>query len=134
MEVDQRTNRVVYTREEHLPDWSALKQAVEALGGRWLGKSKHSKGGWAFAEDVDAMDVIQCALATGAIFDSRLLGFFPTSADLADAMVARLNLVPGDRVLEPSAGKGNIEEDNLLYVATTRAKHALYYVRTPRRQ
>jgi len=32
------------------------------------------------------------------------------------------------------AGKGNIEEDNLLYVATTRAKHALYYVRTPRRQ
>jgi superfamily I DNA/RNA helicase len=32
------------------------------------------------------------------------------------------------------AGKGNIEEDNLLYVAITRAKHALYYVRTPRRQ
>ena len=108
VDVDRKTNRVVFTREEHVPDWAALKQAVEAIGGTWRGKTKNVRGGWAFPDEIDAMDAIRCALASGAIFDSKLLGFFPTSAELADAIVARLAIRPGDRVLEPSAGKGAI--------------------------
>lgn len=106
VELDETTNRVIYTRDDHLPDWAALKQAVEALGGRWLGKTKKTKGGWAFTDEIDAADAIATALETGGIFDPKLLGFFATSDELADALVARLNLRPGDRVLEPSAGKG----------------------------
>jgi hypothetical protein len=106
VDVDQKTNRVVYTRDEHVPDWAALKQAVEALGGKWVGKGKKTKGGWAFDEDVDAMNAIRCALETGSIFDPTLLGFYPTSEDIADALAARLAIQPGDVVLEPSAGKG----------------------------
>jgi predicted RNA methylase len=105
VEVDQRTNRVVYTRDDRIPDWSSLKQAVEALGGVYRTAGKKTKGGWVFSEDVDAMDAIATALEMGAIFDPRLLGFFATSDALADELVARLNLRPGDRVLEPSAGK-----------------------------
>lgn len=108
VDVDRKTNRVVYTREEHVTDWSALKQAVEAIGGTWRGKTKNVKGGWAFPDEVDAMDAIRCALDTGGIFDAKLLGFFPTSPELADALVARLAIRPEDRVLEPSAGKGAI--------------------------
>lgn len=108
VEVDQKTNRVVYTRDEHVADWSALKQAVEALGGRWLGKTKKTRGGWAFSDEVDAMDAISTALATGGIFDAKLLGFFATADWLADDLVARLDIRPGDRVLEPQAGKGGL--------------------------
>lgn len=108
VELDETTNRVVYTRDDHLPDWASLKQAVEALGGRWLGKSKKTKGGWAFPDEIDAADAIATALATGGIFDARLVGYFWTNDALADALVAPLKLRTGDRLLEPSAGKGAI--------------------------
>lgn len=41
-------------------------------------------------------------------------GFFPTPRDLADRLVAALDLKPGDRVLEPSAGKGDLVDALLL--------------------
>lgn len=106
VDVDQKTNRVVFTRDEHVPDWPALKQVVEALGGRWLPKSKKTRGGWAFPEDVDAMDVITAARERGVVLDPKLLGFYATSDELADALVAPLCIQPGERVLEPSAGDG----------------------------
>ncbi len=108
VEVDRVSNRVVFTRDEHVPDWAALKQVVEALGGRWLGKTKKIKGGWAFDDDADADAIIAHAKETGEVLDPKLVGFFPTSDEHADRMVALLNIKPGDTVLEPEAGTGAI--------------------------
>ena len=58
-----------------------------------------------FPDEIDAADAIAQARATGTVFDPTVAGLFETNDDLADALVARLNLRPGDRALEPSAGK-----------------------------
>jgi len=43
-----------------------------------------------------------------AIRFTDIPGFFPTPAALVDKMIDRANIQPGDKVLEPSAGKGDI--------------------------
>lgn len=106
VEVDPKTNRVVYTREGHLPDWAALKQVVEALGGVYRTAGKKTKGGWIFPDDVDAMAMVANAIETGGVLDPTLLGYYPTTDVLSDTLVARLNIQPGERVLEPSGGDG----------------------------
>lgn len=108
VDVDPKTNRVIYTREEHVPDWAALKLVVEALGGKWVTNGKKTRGGWAFPDDVDAMDMIVAARDRGVVLDPKLLGFFFTSDELGDHLVARLQIQPGERVLEPSAGDGTL--------------------------
>lgn len=40
----------------------------------------------------------------------KIPGFFPTPRDLADRMVSIAGIGPGQRVLEPSAGKGDLAE------------------------
>ncbi len=106
LDVDERSNRLVYSKEEHIQDWALLKKAVEMLGGVYRTSGRRTKGGWVFPEGVDAMDAIRLAIETGQILDPKLLGFYETSDALADALVARMKLRPGMRVLEPSAGKG----------------------------
>lgn len=105
VEVDPRSNRVVYTRNEHLPDWPLLKQAVEAIGGVYRGKGKKVRGGWVFPDEIDAADAIAQARASGTVFDPTVAGLFETTDALADELVARITIRRGDRVLEPSAGK-----------------------------
>jgi predicted RNA methylase len=85
-----------------IPDWKALKTVMEALGGTW----KRGPQGFEFGSDVDAEELVATAQATGEITDPKLLGFFETGSILADELVGLLDLQPGHRVLEPSAGRG----------------------------
>lgn len=96
-------NVAVYTREERIPDWDALKGVLVALGGTW-----RSKKGFVFPDFVDAAERVRLALETGEILDPRTADFFPTPDWLAERLVALADLRPGDRVLEPSAGRGAI--------------------------
>lgn len=101
-------NRATFASDEVISDWAALKKVMVALGGTWKKGARGDKGGFAFAEDVDASEVIRLAGETGEIFDPNAHDFFPTPAGLADALVARLDLRPGESLLEPSAGQGAI--------------------------
>lgn len=96
-------NVAVYVPEERIPDWAVLKRVVVALGGKW-----RSRKGFVFADDVDAQELVRLALETGEILDPRKADFFATPAALADRVVALADIRPGDRVLEPSAGRGAI--------------------------
>lgn len=92
----------VYTGEEHIPDWGALKRVMVALGGRW-----RTKKGFVFSDDVDLDEVIRLAQETGEILDPRSVGFFPTPDTLANLVAVIADIGPHvRRVLEPSAGKG----------------------------
>lgn len=96
-------NVAVYVPEERISDWAVLKRVVVALGGKW-----RSRKGFVFADDVDAQELVRLALETGEILDPRKADFFATPAPLADRVVALADIRPGDRVLEPSAGRGAI--------------------------
>ena len=100
----------VYTREERIADWDALKTVMVALGGRWKTGGKKKPGGFLFPDDIDAAEVVRLALATGEILDPRAAGFFPTPAALADRVVALAGIRRGDLVLEPSAGRGALAD------------------------
>lgn len=97
------SNVAVYVPEERIPDWKVLKRVVVALGGKW-----RSRKGFVFPDDVDAQELVRLALETGEILDPRKADFFATPAALADRVVALADIRPGDRVLEPSAGRGAI--------------------------
>lgn len=95
------SNVAVYLPEERIPDWSVLKRVMVALGGKW-----RSRKGFVFPDDVDAQELVRLALETGEILDPRKADFFATPTALADRVVALADIRPGDRVLEPSAGRG----------------------------
>ena len=97
------SNVAIYTPTERIPDWNVLKRVMTALGGKW-----RSRKGFAFPDDVDAQELVRLALETGEILDPRKADFFATPAALADRIVALADIRPGDRVLEPSAGRGAI--------------------------
>lgn len=101
-------NRVVYTRNEHVPDWVLLKAVVESLGGRWTKGSKKRRAGWDFPEDVDATETIRLAHETGEIIDPKAAGFVPTPDGLAEELVRMAAIPARAHVLEPSAGTGRI--------------------------
>lgn len=90
-----------YTREERIPDWSALKAVMLALGAKW-----RSRRGFVFPDDVDGAEMVRVALESGEVIDWDGAGFFPTPDGLADALVARLVEPIGGAILEPSAGDG----------------------------
>jgi hypothetical protein len=44
------------------------------------------------------------------LIGSKIPGFFPTPANIVSAMLELADIQPGDTVLEPSAGKGNVAD------------------------
>jgi len=48
--------------------------------------------------------------AERALVGRKIPGYFPTPSDLSDRLVEEAGIQPGDKVLEPSAGKGNIAD------------------------
>jgi hypothetical protein len=96
-------NIAVYTGQEHIPDWGALKSVMEALGGKW-----RTKKGFLFAEDVDAKELVRLAQETGEILDEKEAEFFETPDWLADQLAEWVDPQDGDILLEPSAGRGAI--------------------------
>lgn len=99
-------NFAVYVPEDVIPDWALLKAIMKALGGKWRRKTKRSPGGFVFPDDSDAQELVRLALETGEILDGRAAEFFETGDALADELAAFIDPKPGERFLEPSAGRG----------------------------
>lgn len=98
-------NRAVFEGEQ-IDDWPALKKVMTVLGGTWKKGSKGALGGFVFADDVDAAELVRLAWKTGEILDPNAHDFFPTPDGLADRVAVYAQIGAGMSVLEPSAGKG----------------------------
>lgn len=87
------------------PVYEKVNKALIMLGGKW----NKQKRGHVFATDPTAL--LQGAEVSGAVENlKQKYQFFETPEDLAADMVSRLRLQPGERVLEPSAGRGRLVE------------------------
>ena len=81
----------------------AVNKALEALGGKWNRKEK------AHVFDYEPDEAIEQLLQTGEyVCAKKEFQFFETPEWLAKKMVDIADIQPGDRVLEPSAGRGAI--------------------------
>lgn len=96
-------------------DYVAVNAVLEANGGKW------NKAAKAHVFDENAEDAIEQALATGEFHRVKQdLGQFDTPPAVVARLIELADIRPGDEVLEPSAGIGNIVEAliaaNVLYV------------------
>ena len=96
-------NLAVYDSPERIADWAKLKSVMEMLGARWKVRK-----GFLFADDVDGAELVRVAIESGQVLDPKAAGFYPTPEELATRVVELADLQPNMRVLEPSAGKGNL--------------------------
>lgn len=98
-------NIVRFPRKLDAADYRRVDAALTALGGTWNRKVT----GHVFGQD--PTDLIEGVIETGT-YDRperpENFGFFPTPSALAKAVVEEAQLEPGMKVLEPSAGIGNI--------------------------
>jgi predicted RNA methylase len=84
-------------------EYPKVNKIIEALGGKWSRKA----GGHVFT-DKDPEERIANYLITGKLEKPEKFGFFPTPNVLAKELVLSAGLEPGDSVLEPESGVGNI--------------------------
>lgn len=77
-----------------------VNKVLEACGGKWNRKAKAHL----FTEDPEP--IIAAVINDRAVRTAREDGFFPTPPTLAALLAADLDIGPGSRVLEPSAGSG----------------------------
>lgn len=83
--------------------YQAVAKIIEAAGGKWNKRMK------AHLFDGDARDAIEPVLLTGEVTSRRQeFGQFYTPADVAQLVIMAARIKPGDEVLEPSAGLGDI--------------------------
>ena len=92
-----RLPKMELSREDYL----AVKKAIEKYGGKWKGGKTF---GFVFANR-DAADVID-SMVNGVADIKKDFQFFATPSDVADLMVAKLEIQPYEKILEPSAGNG----------------------------
>lgn len=91
--ITEQLERSMYTR---------VNKVLEAAGGKWNRREQ------AHVFDEDAQAVIDALINTGEVTTNRDRGFFPTPAPLARRLVEMAGILPGMRVLEPSAGTGRL--------------------------
>lgn len=83
------------------PLYTATNKALELAGGKWDRRAQ------AHLFPIDAADAIEPILLTGTITDAKKeFQAFYTPLDLAEEIVARADIKPGMKILEPSAGEG----------------------------
>lgn len=83
--------------------YQEVARVIEAAGGKWSRKDK------AHVFDGDARDAIEPVLLTGEVTNRKQeFGQFYTPADVAQLVIMAAKVKPGDIVLEPSAGRGDI--------------------------
>lgn len=83
--------------------YEAVNKCLEAMGGKW---NRNAKG---HVFDRDPSDLLENALRTGGVIDAKKeFQLFETPHELAARMVKAAGLMAGCRILEPSAGHGNI--------------------------
>lgn len=84
-------------------DYMQVKKILEGRGGKWKGGKT-----FAFVFDIGTGDIYS-SLCGGEVENRKTsLQFFPTPDGVADMMAGMLHLGAGDRVLEPSAGRGSL--------------------------
>jgi hypothetical protein len=83
--------------------YEQVDKVLKTAGGKWnRGKKCHLFAG-------DPREILGLAVESGEIVDKKkTLQFFATPHELADRMVKLAEICPGNRILEPSAGEGNI--------------------------
>ncbi|WP_186101834.1 SAM-dependent methyltransferase [Burkholderia gladioli] len=82
--------------------YERTNKVLEAAGGKWNRKAK------AHLFDGDADDAIEQIILTGEIAIPQDFGYFPTPPAVVERLVELADVREGHRVLEPSAGRGNI--------------------------
>lgn len=82
--------------------YTNTNKVLEAAGGKWNRKEK------AHIFENDATDSIEQILLTGEITIPQDFGYFPTPLNIANQLIEMADIKQGMRVLEPSAGIGNI--------------------------
>lgn len=120
--------RAVFTSEDRIDDWDALKAVMGLLGAKWkMGRRGGGKGGFTFPDGVDVAETIRLARIHGEVFDPKKAGFYATSDDVADDLVRRVPLAELEiqlgrplHVIEPSAGTGSLMRAILRTSPTTR--------------
>lgn len=96
-------NLATYTGGEQIPDWDALKEVMKGLGGTWVRRK-----GFVFPDDIDAEEKVRLAVEAGEILDLKRNDLYPTPPDVVARLLKLANITLGDKVLEPSAGRGDI--------------------------
>lgn len=83
--------------------YMGVNKVLTTLGGKWNRKAKAH----IFNKDVEA--IIEEVILTGEYTDSKKeYQFFETPTELAEELITMANIQPGEKVLEPSAGKARI--------------------------
>ncbi|AIO47068.1 methyltransferase small domain protein [Burkholderia cepacia] len=82
--------------------YERTNKVLEAAGGKWNRKAK------AHVFDGDAGDAIEQIILTGKITIPQDFGYFPTPPSVVERLIELADVRNGHRVLEPSAGRGNI--------------------------
>lgn len=93
LQLPEQLDRALYVK---------TNKALEAIGGRWDRKRK----GHVF--DGDPRAAIAAASETGQVAHPNPDDFFPTPAEIAEIACAKLGAERHHRVLEPSAGRGDL--------------------------
>jgi type I restriction-modification system DNA methylase subunit len=95
-------NTVKITEQLDRKTYEAVNKVLERLGGKWNRSAK------VHIFPSDPTERINTVLTTGKLEPKIKTGYFPTPPEIAQRMVNMLDLKPGDKVLEPSAGQGGI--------------------------
>jgi predicted RNA methylase len=108
-----------------------VMKVLELIGFKWNRQAKCHIG------EGDSADKLVEALGNGKVVDEKkTYQFFETPKQVADRIVALAGIKPGDRVLEPSAGRGAIidaiwrrpktEVPSVIFACDINPKHVQY--------
>jgi predicted RNA methylase len=95
-------NTVKITEQLDRKTYEGVNKVLERLGGKWNRSAK------VHIFPSDPTERINTVLTTGKLEPKIKTGYFPTPPEIARRMVNILDLKPGDKVLEPSAGQGGL--------------------------
>lgn len=95
-------NTVKITEQFDRKLYENVNKVLERLGGKW------NRSVQAHIFPSDPTERINTVLTAGKLEPKVKTGYFPTPPEIARRMVEMLELKPGDKVLEPSAGQGGL--------------------------
>jgi precorrin-6B methylase 2 len=83
--------------------YEGVNEVLVALGGKWVGRKVQ-----AHVFDEDPAPMLDIAVSTGSYVKPQDFGFFETQRPEVELAIQRADLRPGQKVMEPSAGRGAI--------------------------
>jgi len=102
LDIDDQAKTASTRQQLDRKTYLKLNKVLEALGGKWNRKAK------AHIFPSKPSKIINAALGQGEVTTNADIGYFPTSEEVANLIVDKAGVRPGDVVLEPSAGTGAI--------------------------